>query len=50
MGAAAKSSRALRAAGLTTLEAVAALPEADLLALHGVGPIAVARIRAALGR
>ncbi|MEI4277635.1 hypothetical protein [Klenkia terrae] len=46
----APATRALRAAGLTTLEAVAAVPEADLLALHGVGPIAVARIRAALGR
>ncbi len=46
----APATRALRAAGLTTLEAVAAVPEADLLALHGVGPIAVARLRAALGR
>ncbi|SCX50021.1 hypothetical protein SAMN03159343_2324 [Klenkia marina] len=46
----APATRALRAAGLTTLEAVADLPEADLLALHGVGPIAVARIRAAVGR
>jgi hypothetical protein len=46
----APATRALRAAGLATLESVAAVPEADLLALHGVGPIAVARIRAALGR
>ena len=46
----APATRALRAAGLTTLEALAAVPEAELLALHGVGPIAVARIRTALGR
>ena len=46
----APATRALRAAGLTTLEAVADVPESDLLALHGVGPIALARLRSALGR
>ncbi|SDG55799.1 hypothetical protein [Klenkia brasiliensis] len=46
----APATRALRAAGLTTLEAVAAVPEEELLALHGVGPIALARLRTALGR
>ncbi len=45
----APATRALRAAGLTTLEAVAGLTDADLLAMHGVGPIAVTRLRAALG-
>ncbi len=44
----APATRALRAAGLTTLEAVAGLGDAELLAMHGVGPIAVARLRAAL--
>jgi hypothetical protein len=44
----APATRALRAAGLTTLEAVAAVPEAELAALHGVGPIALAKLREAL--
>lgn len=35
------ATRALAAAGLTTLEQVATRTEADLLALHGVGPKAV---------
>ena len=39
---------ALTEAGLTTLEAVAALPERELAALHGVGPIALAKLREAL--
>jgi hypothetical protein len=39
--------RALTAAGLTTLEAVAAVPEQELAALHGVGPIALATLRTA---
>jgi len=46
----APATRALRAAGLTTLEAVAAVGEEELLSLHGVGPIAIARLRTALGR
>ncbi|MCW2584349.1 MAG: hypothetical protein JWQ53_3139, partial [Klenkia sp.] len=44
----APATRALRAAGLTTLEAVAGSSRAGLLAVHGVGPIAVARLATAL--
>jgi hypothetical protein len=44
----APATRALTAAGLTTLEAVAAVPEAELAAMHGVGPVALARLRDAL--
>jgi hypothetical protein len=44
----APATRALTAAGLTTLEAVAAVPERELAALHGVGPIALAKLREAL--
>ena len=40
--------RALKAADLTTLDNLARASEADLLALHGMGPNAIARIRAAL--
>jgi len=39
---------ALRAVGLTTLEEVAGLTEAQLAGLHGVGPVAVDRLRRAL--
>lgn len=42
------AARALRAHGLTTLDQVAELSEAELLALPGVGPFAVQRIRDAL--
>jgi len=44
----APATRALTAAGLTTLEAVAAVPERELAALHGVGPIALVKLREAL--
>jgi hypothetical protein len=44
----APATRALTAAGLTTLEAVAAVPERELAALHGVGPIALAKLRDAM--
>lgn len=44
----AAATRALTAAGLTTLEAVAAVPERELAALHGVGPVALRRLREAL--
>ena len=44
----APATRALTAAGLTTLEAVAAVPEPELAALHGVGPIALAKLREAV--
>ncbi len=37
--------RALTGAGLTTWDAVAAAADADLLALHGVGPRALAILR-----
>ena len=41
----APATRALRGAGITTIEQVAGLTEAELGALHGVGPIAVDRLR-----
>jgi len=44
----APATRALAAAGLTTLETVAGVPEHELAAMHGVGPVAVARLREAL--
>lgn len=44
----APATRALTSAGLTTLEAVAAVPEQELAAMHGVGPIALAKLRDAL--
>jgi hypothetical protein len=44
----APATRALTAAGLTTLEAVAGVPEKELAALHGVGPIALTKLREAL--
>jgi predicted flap endonuclease-1-like 5' DNA nuclease len=40
--------RALLAAGYTRLEQLAALREADMLRLHGVGPKAVRLLRQAL--
>ncbi len=40
--------RALKAAGYTRLEQLAGVSEADLLALHGVGPKAIAALRQAL--
>lgn len=39
---------ALLADGATTLDGVAAMGEAELLALHGVGPRAISILRAAL--
>ena len=44
----APATRALREAGITTLEQVAERSEAELAALHGVGPIAIDRLCAAL--
>jgi len=44
----APATRALTAAGLTTLEAVAGVPRPELAALHGVGPIALAKLDEAL--
>ena len=44
----APATRALRAVGITTLEQVGALTEAELAALHGVGPIAIDRLRETL--
>ena len=44
----APATRALRAAGLTTLEQVATRSAADLAAMHGVGLIAITRLREAL--
>ena len=44
----APATRALRGVGVTTLEQVAGHSEAELAALHGVGPIAIARLREAL--
>lgn len=42
------ATRALAGAGITTLSDVARLTDADLLALHGVGPRAVRILREAL--
>lgn len=42
------ATRALANAGITTLDQVAALSDAELNALHGVGPKAVRLLRAAL--
>ncbi|MFN8081680.1 MAG: hypothetical protein U0Q19_19145 [Kineosporiaceae bacterium] len=44
----APASRALTAAGFTTLESLDGVKVAELLALHGVGPIAIERLRPAL--
>ncbi len=44
----APATRALREAGLTSLEALHTVTESELAALHGVGPIAIARLREAL--
>lgn len=44
----APATRALRAVGITTLEQVAGMAEAELVALHGVGPMAIDRLREAL--
>jgi len=47
-GLAAPARRALLGAGLTRLEHLAGLREADVLQLHGMGPQAMQVIRAAL--
>jgi predicted flap endonuclease-1-like 5' DNA nuclease len=44
------ATRALTAIGVTTLAQVARLSDAELLAVHGVGPKAVRVLRAALER
>jgi hypothetical protein len=44
----APATRALRAAGLTTLESLTRVTEDDVAALHGVGPVALERLREAL--
>ncbi len=44
----APATRALREAGLTTLEQVATRTATDLAAMHGVGPLAMTRLREAL--
>lgn len=44
----APATRALREAGVTTLEQVSGHSAAELEAMHGVGPIAIARLREAL--
>lgn len=43
-----RARRALSEAGYTSLEAISQATEADLLALHGMGPTALARLRRAL--
>ncbi|WP_107771394.1 helix-hairpin-helix domain-containing protein [Nocardioides sediminis] len=47
-GIGAPATRALRERGLTTLERVADCTETDLAATHGVGPVAIDRLREAL--
>lgn len=42
------ANRALLTIGVTTLDGVAAMGEAELLALHGVGPRAIRLLREAL--
>lgn len=44
----APAKRALDAAGYTRLEQFSEVSEADLLKLHGVGPDAIKKLRAAL--
>ncbi|WP_137991551.1 DNA-binding protein [Streptomyces vilmorinianum] len=44
-GIGAPATRALTAAGYTTLEELAGVPESELLALHGVGPGALTVLR-----
>jgi hypothetical protein len=44
----APATRALRAAGLTTLESLTQVSEGHVAALHGVGPVALDRLREAL--
>lgn len=44
----APATRALRALAIETLEQVAARTEAELAATHGVGPVALERLREAL--
>jgi hypothetical protein len=44
----APATRALREVGVTTLEQVTAYSAARLAAMHGVGPVAIARLREAL--
>ena len=44
----APATRALREAGLTSLESLVSVTEKELAAMHGVGPIAIARLREAL--
>jgi hypothetical protein len=44
----APATRALRAAGLVTLESLATVTEAEVAAMHGVGPMAIERLREAL--
>ena len=44
----APATRALRQAGVTTLEQVASCSAEQLAAMHGVGPIAISRLREAL--
>ncbi|WP_248581838.1 hypothetical protein [Nocardioides sp. InS609-2] len=46
----APASRALTAAGLTTLESLTGVTERDVADLHGVGPFAMDRLREALAR
>ena len=44
----APATRALREAGLTSLESLVSISERELAAMHGVGPIAIARLREAM--
>lgn len=42
--------RALEHAGITTLEQLAAYSEKEILALHGMGPSSIPKLRAALSK
>jgi len=49
-GLAAPARRALEAAGLTSLAKLAQKPEAQVSELHGMGPNAISKLRAALAK
>ncbi len=47
-GLSAPARRALQGAGITSVKTLARYSEADILALHGIGPSALPKLRAAL--
>jgi predicted RecB family nuclease len=49
-GLSAPAQRALAAAGINTLQQLAKKSEADILALHGMGPASIPKLRQALAK